>query len=149
MEGLCSPITRDLQVLLRRAVLDHALAEPRRVFPPMLHVGVPTECEAVFADVEPTDHGLRCDIVAAMLRRASGGPTTPLVWLTRPGALELQDVDMWWLAAARAAYAEAGVPLVMVTVNRRGWRDPRSGLGRSWARMRPRRSSVRFAHSQV
>jgi hypothetical protein len=54
----------------------------------------------------------------------------------------VQDVDARWLAAARASYAEAGLPLTFVVVNRRGWRDPRSGLGRTWARVRPARPAA-------
>ncbi len=56
----------------------------------------------------------------------------------RLGDLALQDVDLAWLAAARAAYAEAELPLVMVVVSRTAWRDPRSGVGRSWRRLRVR-----------
>jgi hypothetical protein len=136
MEGLRAPIDLGLQRLLRRAALDHGRAEPRRVYPALLHVGTPGAAEAVFPDSETTDHGLRCDIVAAMLRRTRRGTAPPLVWVTRAGDLDLQDVDARWLASARAAYAEAGVPLVMVVVSRRGWRDPRSGAGRLWARLR-------------
>jgi hypothetical protein len=75
--------------------------------------------------------------VAALLRRTAG--TEPrLVWLTRPGDLALQDLDAAWLAATRAAGAEAGLPLTMVVVTRHGWRDPRSGAGRTWKRLRAR-----------
>jgi hypothetical protein len=89
---------------------------------------------------EVTDPGLRTDLVAALRRRAGGGPEQ-LVWLTRCGTLDLQDVDAAWLTATRAAYGEAGeVVPVFAVVNRRGWRDPRSGEGRSWARVRPPRS---------
>ena len=92
-------------------------------------------------EVEPSDPGLRTDVVAALRVRATQGASgddVPMVWLTRTGALELQDVDARWLAAARAAYDEAGAPLAFVVVNRHGWRDPRSGLSRTWARLRPR-----------
>ena len=136
MEGLRAQISRDMHRLLRRAVLDHCTSEPRRVHPPLVHVGVPGGAEAVLADVEPTYHGLRCDLVAAMLSRTSRGSATPLVWLTRIGPLDVQDVDMRWLASARAAYAEAGLPLVMVVVTRRGWRDPRSGESRTWVKLK-------------
>ena len=136
MEGLQGPVSPALHRVLRRAVLDHCTTERRRVHPPLLHVGVPGGAEAVFADVEPTDHGLRCDIVAAMRTRTGRGTSTPLVWLTRTGDLDLQDVDFRWLASARAAYAEAGAALVMVVVNRRGWRDPRSGERHDWVRLR-------------
>lgn len=136
MEGLRPPIGTEMARLLRRAVLDHCISEPRRVHPPLVHVGVPGAAEAVLADQDPTDHGLRCDLVAAMLSRTSRGSLTPLVWVTRTGALDVQDVDMWWLASARAAYAEAGQPLVMVVVTRRGWRDPRSGASREWVKLK-------------
>jgi len=136
MEGVRPPISPGLHRLLRRAVLDHGTSEPRRVHPPLLHVGVPGSVEAVFADAEPTDHGLRCDIVAAMCRRTSRGSMAPLVWLTRTGDLDLQDVDVRWLASARAAYAEAGQVLLMVVANKHGWRDPRSGASRQWVRLR-------------
>jgi hypothetical protein len=138
VEGLTAPLTARTDALLRRAVRDHAVGEVRRSLPAVLHVGVPGGSVARLAlrDVEPADHGLRTDLVAALRVRA-GGSLDELVWLTRGGALELQDLDTRWLAAARAAYAEAGAPLTFVTVNRRGWRDPRSGLSRSWARVRP------------
>jgi hypothetical protein len=136
MEGLRQPVTPGLHRVLRSAVLEHVMAERRRVHLPLLHVGMPGDAEAVFADVEPTDHSLRSDLLAAMLRRAGRWHSIPLVWLTRTGDLELQDVDVRWLASARAAYAEAGTQLVMVVVTRHGWRDPRSGARRDWVRLR-------------
>ncbi len=125
---------------LRRAVLDHASHEHRRVFAPLLHVGVPGGEVAVLglSGGESTDHGLRCDLVAALLRRALRPGQPPLVWLTRSGGLDVEDVDLAWLAAARAACAEAGLPLTMVVVTRQGWRDPRSGVTRTWQRLRER-----------
>jgi hypothetical protein len=139
-EGLGEPLGRSTRALLRRAVLDHASEERRRVHPPVLHAGVPGGRTATLTldPTEPSDPGLRTDVVAALRVRAGGDG---LVWLTRAGGLELQDVDACWLSAARAAYAEAGAPLTFVVVNRHGWRDPRSGLGRTWARLRPRRSA--------
>ena len=70
------------------------------------------------------------------------GPEPSLVWLTRPGPLEIQDLDLHWLAAAAVAAGELGVGLRMVVVNRRSWRDPRTGVGREWKRLRPRSSSA-------
>jgi hypothetical protein len=136
--GLTEPLERSLDRLLRRAVLDHATGERRRAHLPLLHVGEPGGRHLVFPvrPDEPADHALRTDIVAALRHRA--GVDRPLVWLTRPGDLSLQDVDARWLAGARQAYAEAAAPLVFVVVNRHGWRDPRSGVGRSWQRLRPR-----------
>jgi hypothetical protein len=59
-----------------------------------------------------------------------------LVWLTRSGPLELADIDVDWFAAARHAFAEAGAPLHFAVVNRHGWRDPATGSGRQWRRLR-------------
>ncbi|WP_193607132.1 hypothetical protein [Nocardioides lijunqiniae] len=142
-EGLRAPLAPALHRLLRRAVLDHATAEHRRRFLPLVHVGLPGERETVFAVRldEPTDHALRTDIVSAMVRRVRRPGPTAMVWLTRPGALEPQDVDLAWLAAARSAYGELALPLVMVVVNRHGWRDPRSGAECRWQRLRPRGGS--------
>jgi hypothetical protein len=140
VEGLTEPLPRDLRAALRRAALDHALSERRRHFTPALHVGTPGGPQAVLA-LEPDtrlDHTLRTDVVAALLVRAAREGAGSLVWLTRPGGLELQDLDAAWLAAARAASAEAGAPLTLVVVNRHGWRDPRSGLARTWTRLRRR-----------
>jgi hypothetical protein len=139
MEGLTEPLLPATRALLRRLVRDHATEERRRFgYPPVLHLGVPGGPIASLdlAAAEPTDPGLRTDVVAALRVRAGETPEH-LVWLTRPGDLDLQDVDARWLAGARAAYDEAQLPLTFVVVNRRGWRDPRSGLGRTWARVRP------------
>ncbi|MEP9380834.1 hypothetical protein [Nocardioides sp. KR10-350] len=138
IEGLQEPVDRGVERLLRRAVLAHASGERRRQHQALLHVGVPGGRELVFPLLpgESIDQALDADVVAAMRLRT--GPPTPLVWLTRAGDLDLQDVDARWLAAARQAYAEAGVPLVFVVVNRHGWRDPRTGVRRDWKRLRPR-----------
>lgn len=137
-EGLHEPLPRDLERLLRHAAWEHATAERRRHHLPVLRVGLPGGRQLLYPDRadEPTDQALRTDIVAAM-RHGSGQPR-PLVWLTRPGDLDVQDVDLRWLGAARQAYAEAKVPLVFVVANRHGWRDPRSGVGRTWQRLRVR-----------
>ena len=138
MEGFSEPLAPRTHALLRRAVVEHARGEERRLHPPVLHVGTPGGHEALL-EVDPdVDHGLGVDVVAALRAQAHAiGGDDELVWLTRTGGLELQDVDALWLRAARAAYAEAGAALSFVVVNRRGWRDPRSGLGRTWARIRP------------
>lgn len=144
---------RRLAALLRRAVLEHAVTERRRWHLPILHVGIPGQPHQLFAITpdEPTDHALRADVIAAMrarqLRRAhragvpesrdepdEGGPL--LVWLTRSGPLELADIDADWFAAARHAFAEVGAPLHFAVVNRHGWRDPATGGGREWRRLR-------------
>lgn len=131
-----------LAAVLRRAVVEHVRSERRRTFPALVHVGLPGGAEEVFAVVpdERLDHGLRADVVAALLQRSRRGSAVPLVWLTRPGPLELQDIDAQWLAAARTAAAEAGMRLTLVVVTRTGWVDPRTGTHRVWKRMRVRRS---------
>ena len=132
MEGLVEPLPRDLRAALRRAALDHALAERRRHFTPALHVGTPGGPQAVLA-LEPDerlDHALRTDVVAALLSGPPASGPDPLVWLTRPGDLELQDLDAAWLAAARAASAEAGT-----RADLRGGQPPR--LARPAQRARP------------
>jgi hypothetical protein len=137
VDGLSEPLPRHTHVLLRQAVVEHVAAERRRVFPPVLHVGVPGErvVSLAVATAEPSDPGLRTDVVAALRVRAGVRPDQ-LVWLTRTGGLDLQDVDARWLSATRTAYDEARAPLVFVVVNRHGWRDPRSGLSRTWVRLR-------------
>jgi len=140
VEGIQEPVGRALHLVLRRAVLDHAVTERRRVHPPLVHVGRPGGPEDVFAveSGDDLDQALRCDVVAALLRRSRRSGSVPMVWLTRAGELDLQDVDVAWMAAARAASAEAGIGLTLVVVNRHGWRDPRSGVRREWKRLRQR-----------
>lgn len=135
--ALSEPVARPVLALLRRAVLDHADSERRRVFAPVVHVGTPgvVERRLELGD-QRLDLALRVDAVEAMWRatRHDGAPC--LVWLTRPGSLEVRDVDHAWSAAARTAGAELGTTLPMVVVNRRSWRDPSSGVAREWTRVR-------------
>lgn len=142
--GVHEPIARPLQTVLRRAVADHAAREPRRVYPPLLHVGWPGGPEDVFvvAPDDELDHALRTDVVAALLhtsrRHAPVAGAVPMLWLTRSGPLEVGDLDLAWLAAARSAGAEAAVGLMLVVVTRQGWFDPRTGVRREWKRIRDR-----------
>ncbi|MBZ5736947.1 hypothetical protein [Nocardioides mangrovi] len=140
-EGIQAPVAPALHGLLRRAVLDHRAAERRRAFAPRLHVGRPGGVTEVLAcgPEGGYDHALRADVVAAMLARAlRRDRRVPMVWLTRPGDLSVQDVDAAWVSGARTAAAEAGVRLTLVVVTRQGWLDPRSGVGRTWTRLRDR-----------
>lgn len=138
MEGLTEPLPASLRTALRLAVLELVTSERRLRFPPILHAGVPGGAQQVFPVLagEALDQALRADVVAALLRRT--GQDQPLLWLTRPGDLAPQDLDLAWLSAARAACGETGRILTMVVVTRHGWRDPRSGLQRTWVRLRPR-----------
>jgi hypothetical protein len=133
-------LTPQTHALLRRAVLDFRVTERRKSHPPVLHVGVPGATTLAYEPRpdEPMEHGLRADLVAAFLRRTRNETVEPLVWISRTGELVLEDVDAAWLSAARSAYAEAGVPLTMVVVTRRGWWDPRSERSREWKRLRRR-----------
>jgi len=136
------PLARSLEIVLRRVVVEHASTERRRVYPPLLHVGWPGARAEIFAaEAEDRfDPALRCDVVAALLRRArQRGPTpgaVPMLWLTRSGPLEVGDLDVAWLTAAVRASAEAELGLTFVVVTRRGWFDPRSGSRRAWRRIR-------------
>lgn len=130
------PVTADAALLRlpRAAVRAHAASERRRRFAPLVHVGIPgVDQRRVPAHLATTDHALRCDLLGAILAATRGHH---LVWLTRPGELTLHDVDAAWLAAALAAYAEAGRDLTWIVVTRRGWWDPRSDVRRTWQRVR-------------
>jgi hypothetical protein len=133
---LTDPLPRPMALLLREAVRRHAIAERRRRFAPVVHLGRPGGREwCAPATTGDTDHALRSDVMAALLART--GPAPHLVWLTRPGELVPHDVDVAWLSAAATAYAEAGCDLWWVVVTRHGWWDPRSGLRQQWRRLRP------------
>lgn len=137
-EGLHEPLDPTLERRLRRATWDHTTSERRRHFLPLAHLGVPGGKEVTVADRadEPADQWLRADLLHAMRRRAD--IAEPLVWLTRPGGLEVEDVDLRWLAAARQAFSEDPATLIFVVVVRNAWIDPRSGLTRRWRRLRIR-----------
>lgn len=138
---------------LRAAVVQVAARGPERVFAPTLSVGDPTGPHASYVDRSRAaavvtdgsgrlDHALRTDVVSALLatvQRPDVATAQPITWLARPSSHEEPDCERDWLAAATAAHAELGLPLVYVVVTRHGWRDPRSGAGRSWRRIRTRR----------
>ncbi|MFJ9387870.1 hypothetical protein ACIRON_03565 [Nocardioides sp. NPDC101246] len=148
VEGLHEPLSPVLEKRLRRAVLDHTATEHRRSFLALVHLGIPGGKEVAHAhrEDEPTDQWLRTDIIHSMRRRV--GLPDPIVWLTRSSAatpeeigaghLEIEDVDLRWLSAARQAFREIGAPLTYVVVTRNAWLDPRSGLSRRWKRLRYR-----------
>lgn len=136
--GLREPVDRTVQQLLRRAVLEHASTERRRVFDPVLHVGVPGVRSRCFAVEGQLDHALRTDVVEAMLRPAVERSVVPMLWLTRRSTPGDHDVDLAWSAAVHAAGRELGLALGLVVVTRTGWHDPRTGVGRTWKRIRER-----------
>jgi hypothetical protein len=141
------PLSRADLVLLRRLVLEHKAAERRHRFPAVLHLGGPGRPEAgrivedhAGPDPERLDHALRCDVLEALLKRATRtDPGRPLMtWLTRPGTLEVQDLDLEWLRAVTRVNAETDRALPFLVVTRDGWRDPASGVERRWRRLRQR-----------
>ncbi len=140
MPALTEPVAADQASALRGVVLSFKSGERRRVFAPVLHVGDPAGPHVSYdiRAADDLDHALRAEVVAALLLRSRSSTADPVVWLTRPGELTWHDLDAAWLAAAEAAYAEAGVPLTLVVVTRSGWYDPRSGVTRRWQRLRRR-----------
>lgn len=140
VEGVREPVGQELERRLRRAVLEHVSVPRRRAFPTLVHVGEPGRQDTLPATVaeRAPDHALCADMVAALLHRHRDDPAPPLVWISRSGELTLQDLDAVWLSGARSAAAEAGLPLTFVVVTRRGWWDPRSGVSRTWVRLRAR-----------
>lgn len=140
MPLLCPPLPPRTETILRLAVLELRSEERRRVFAPVLHVGWPGGPRASYDPEgrDVADHGVRTDVVAAMLHRMCRSDAAPLVWLTRTGELALADVDAAWVSAAGQAFAEAGRSMTMVVVTRQGWWDPRSDARRVWRRLRTR-----------
>ncbi len=132
------PVSAKDQALLRRLVLQHKTGERRRSYPAVLHVGWPGRPETGRVDEgdDRLDDALRSEILAALLRRVQGRP--PMAWLTRCGELGVQDVDLAWLRAIAAVHGESGHVIPYVVVTRTGWRDPRSGVARTWVRLRQR-----------
>lgn len=131
------PVPTLLERVLRRAVRAQASAEGRCQRPPALHVGIPGGRVRSFElpDDGPLDLALRIEALEAMCRDHLADDVVPLVWLTRPPDGHDAE-DLAWAAAVGCAGAELGVRLDLVVVTRRSWRDPRSGVGRRWTRLR-------------
>lgn len=135
----------DLADRLRHAVVRHGAAEVRRVHPAVVRVGDPRDPAGTVASWELAgqlappawDHALRLDALGAAVRRLPVTAEPALVWLTRTGGLETQDLDLAWCAATTAASGEHDVPLLMAVVTRFGWHLPAWDLRRQW--VRPRR----------
>ena len=95
---------------------------------------------------EPSDHGLRVDVLVRLLtdcrsRRDTGSRDTGPLSLVhvRPGHHEPADIDLGWAAASTVAGAVAGVEIAtVVTLSRWGWYDLRTGQQRTWVRLRAR-----------
>lgn len=136
MPVLLDPLPAPDRRLLRAAVLALATTEHRRRFPPVLHVGTPGGPTVTVTDDPAWDHGLRTELMGAVLRSLHD---PRWVWVTRAGTLTpLQDVEAAWLSPAMAAAQERGCDPAFVVVTRHGWRDPRSGTTQRWLRIRQR-----------
>jgi len=98
-----------MHAALRREVFALRRGTRARVFGPRLQVGLPSGEYAAVPDPGRADQALRTDLVAGLLRMAPDG--SPGAWLTRVGQPVMHDLDLLWWAAARGAFAEAGVPL--------------------------------------
>lgn len=134
---IIQPVPPALTRQLRRAVLEHARADTRRVFPPVLNIAATDGVGAQLPLLDHAlDHALRTDLTEALCRRVRASTSGALVWISRTGELSVEDADLAWLAACRTAAAELDVTLRFVVINRRSWRDPASGAGCSWGRLR-------------
>jgi hypothetical protein len=126
-------------LVLREEVGRLRLRESRRVFDASVHVGELGGARTGFVvaarDLPVMDVQLRCDVVGRLLEDAPEAWQT--TWLVRPGTPEPHDVDLQWLAAARAAFAMHGRPLGgCYVVTRTGWRDLVTEEHRTWVRLR-------------
>jgi hypothetical protein len=138
-----APVAHDVPLerrrLLRREVGLLRQRETRRVFDTAVHVGVLGGESAGFVaraqDLPVLDAGLRTDVVCGLL---AGLPARAVAaWVVRAGTPEPQDVDLEWLAAARAAAGVLGRELDgCYVITRTGWRDVLGGEQRTWVRLR-------------
>lgn len=124
---------------LRREVGELRGRERRRVFEPAVSVGVPAGARESFlvrtSDRSVVDTALRTDVVADLVERTPDD--CRFAWITRSGVPELHDLDLAWLAAAELAFGIHGRPLAgFFAVTRSGWLDVRTGLRRTWRRLR-------------
>ena len=143
--GIHEPVLPALARVLRRAVVDLNRTETRRVFAPVLHAGFPGGDRRTL-ELDPTwelDATLRVDMVEAITRHHLAQGRVPLLWLTRPeDAAATLESDRAWAGATRAAGAELTVSLDLVVVTRHAWLDPRTGVGRTWRRVRERQDGA-------
>ncbi|WP_248582045.1 hypothetical protein [Nocardioides sp. InS609-2] len=125
---------------LRSAVLELKTRNPRGRFAIRVGAGMPggpAHWFEIGVD-DRLDHALRTEVAAALVHRVRPRAAAPWLWITRPGPLSVVDADLAWSSASRAALAEAGLSTRFVVVTRHGWREPTTGAGRAWDRLRPR-----------
>lgn len=137
--------------LLRAEVAALRRREQRRVFPARICVGPAPEQgaghELAWPPRDPPDVGLLFDLVDSLhdaqdaqdardLRGGGHGPT-PRLWLVRPGAPEVHDLDLRVASVGvRVAAARGAGSGSLVVLTRYGWLDPLTGESRRWKRLR-------------
>ncbi len=134
---LQAPVDLRTHTALRAAVLELRESEPRVRFPSRIQAGVPGRARLHLLDGRgPRDAGHRAEVALALLHAAARDVPDPYVWLSRPGDLTVEDVDLDWGSAVRWAAAALGGSVDLVVVTRAGWFDPVSGVRREWRRLR-------------
>ncbi|CAA9372901.1 MAG: hypothetical protein AVDCRST_MAG32-877 [uncultured Nocardioides sp.] len=135
--ALQAPVDRVTHTVLRSAVLELRESEPRLRFSARVQAGVPGRARVHrIAQDDPTDAGHRAEIALALLHAAARDTPRPYVWLSRPGDLTVEDLDLVWGSAVRWAAGALGAATDLVVVTRGGWFDPVSGVRREWRRLR-------------
>lgn len=125
---------------LRSAVLELKARSPRGRFAIRVGAGLPGG-PAHWFEIDRDDrldHALRTEVAAALVHRVRPSTPVPWLWITRPGPLSVVDADLAWSAAGRAALAEAHLTTRFIVVTRHGWREPTTGAGHAWDRLRQR-----------
>ncbi|MFS3130003.1 hypothetical protein ACLM5J_16505 [Nocardioides sp. Bht2] len=128
-----------LRPALRLAV--HRLRQQNRgrLFPWLLHVGGLDGDDRSFSVTDPgrVDAGLRLDLCFALLGHCE--EPGALIWITRPGDVEVTATDLAWLQSAWGASRDLGRPLSpALVVTKSGWAAPFSGEQMQWQRLRIR-----------
>ncbi|MDO7869425.1 hypothetical protein [Nocardioides jiangxiensis] len=132
-----APLDAGTTAALRLLVFGLRRGTRARTFSPVVHVGVPGG-EVYVAPADVADHALRSDLVLTLLAMHRD-EARPGVWLTRSGTPDEHDLDLAWLAAARAGFRESAADLPwFVVVTKQGWRRPATDEGRRWQRLRLR-----------
>ena len=131
----------DPRAAWRREVGAFRAGEQRRRHPLAVQVGVPDgwreSVELPWPEPGWHDHGLRVDVLTALLARTDPAVTEAHGWITRPGVPALHDADCAWYAAAVHGFGVHGVALSgFHAVTRTGWVDVVTGESRAWKRLR-------------
>ncbi len=134
------PLDDPTMAALRLLVFSLRRGTRARTFAPAIHVGVPGG-DVYTGPGDLPDQSLRTDLILTLLAMHHED-ATPAVWLTRVGHPTLHDLDVAWLVAARAGFAESGAPLPWcAVVTKNGWLRPATGETRTWQRLRLRGAS--------